>query len=201
LGNRWFAGLLFRGRIRGTLKRNDKTLVAGGWIQLHGTGPSFKSYNVRVKKGEFSFHLPNGTYLIDGFWDEWTQDQIHLSYTFIVDYGKPFPDPLELIEPARNVAGILKLYDGTLPDDLYLNLHSENAGMNYGYNTKVKNGQFSLFLADGNYVVDGFLDPMSQKKVQLKFTFQVVSGTSRSNPINILVTKEQIQVAFRSHRD
>jgi hypothetical protein len=201
LRNRWFARLLFRGRIRGALKRNDKTLVAGGWIQLHGTGPNFKSYNVRVKKGEFSFHLPDGTYLIDGFWDELTQNQLHLSYTFIVDYGKSFPDPLELIEPAHNVAGILKLYDGTLMDDLYLNLHSENEGMNYGYSTKVKNGHFSLFLADGNYVVDGFLDPSSQKKVQLKFALQVMRGISWPNPLKILVTKEQIQGAFRSHRD
>jgi hypothetical protein len=192
--------LIFRHNIKGTLKRNDSTLISGAWLHLHGTGANSKSYNVKVKDGAFSLRLPDSSYTIDGYWDEETQAQIYLFYTFQVANGKPVPDRLALVVPDNNVMGTIKRYDGAPVDGVYLNIHSENEGRhNFGYNTKVHNGSFALFLADGNYVVDGYLDPGMQKKIQVHYAFQVVKGKSRSNPLKLTISEEHILEAL--HRE
>ncbi|MFC5529430.1 hypothetical protein [Cohnella yongneupensis] len=188
---------IFLHNIKGTLKSKDGTPVSGAWLQLHGTGTNSKSYNVKVNDGAFSLRLPDSYYTIDGYWDEESQAQIQLFYTFQVTGGKPVPDRLALIVPDNNVMGTVKRYDGVSVDGVYLNIHSENAGRhNFGYNTKVNNGSFALFLADGNYVVDGYLDPEMQKKIQVHYPFQVVKGKSRSNPLKVIVSKEHIVEAL-----
>jgi hypothetical protein len=190
-------GLLNK-NITGTLRQTDGSPVVSALLRLHSTGLSYKGYTVRVKDGHFAVRLPDGMYLIEGYWDEATRNQIQLQYPFAVSQGKSKPDPLSLYAAEDNVSGTLQLEDGTPIDGVYLNLHSENIGKeNYSYGTKVKQGRFSLFLADGRYSVDGYSDPVTQKKVQLRYALNVVNGEAKPNPLTITVMKDNVFGTFK----
>lgn len=185
--------------VTGTLKQADGSPVTGTWLNLHSTGTTYTYYNVRVKDGQFALYLPDGSYRIEGYWDEATQDQVQLRYSFTVTGGKSSPDPLSITVPKNNVTGTLKLEDGTSIDGVYLNLHSDNAGKeNYGFSIRVKQGQFSLYLEDGNYVVEGYYDSVTQKQVTARLPFKVTNGQSEPNPLTVTVKKENVFGTFKS---
>jgi hypothetical protein len=189
---------LLNKNITGTLSQADGTPVVSALLRLHSTGSDYKGYTVRVKDGHFAVNLPDGAYLIEGYWDEATRNQIQLPYKFVVSQRKSNPDPLLLYVPRENVTGTIQLEDGTPVDGVYLNLHSENIGKeNYSYGTKVKQGQFSLYLMDGHYIVDGYSDSFKQQKVQLRYTLNVVNGQSEPNPLSITVMKDNVFGTFK----
>jgi hypothetical protein len=189
--------------VTGTLKLEDGTNVSKTWLNIHSTEStttttpaSMQWYNTSVKDGLFSLYLPDGSYKVEGYWDEIAQEQVQLSYTFTVTNGKSNPASLAIIVKNKNVTGSLKREDGTNVSDVWLNIHSTVSetvsGTVYGYNVSVKNGQFSLYLPDGSYKVEGYWDNTAQESVQLSYTFTVTKGVSNPSPLEMTVMNKNV---------
>jgi uncharacterized protein YjbJ (UPF0337 family) len=70
--------------VNGTVKDSSGDAVADAWLQLHSNGTDRLWFNIRIQNGEFSTHLPVGTYQVEGYNDQGTGNQVSLDATFTV---------------------------------------------------------------------------------------------------------------------
>lgn len=172
---------------------NGTSMVKEAWLDIFRKDGT-KGYNTAVKDGKFSLYLPDGDYVIHGYWDNASQERVSLSYSFKVTNGISNPNPIVLSALAKNVFGTIETEDHLLLDQLYISIQTREicSGMCFSYNTTVKQGKFSLYLPDGSYVIHGYYDPAKQTFVELRYEFSVVNGQSDPNPLHIVKMNDNV---------
>ncbi len=147
------------GNVNGTLHAMNNQVVDKAWLHIHRTnGNPFTSYSVQVKNSSFSLYLPDGSYRVDGYWDEVTGSDVSLNVDFIVDNGVVVQGPLNLVVKTPNVHGTFQLPVGTPPiteGNVSLSNTSKDGP---GIGAPVKDNKFDLYLPDGNYIIEGVVE-------------------------------------------
>jgi hypothetical protein len=179
--------------VSGTISE-DGISLDGVHLFIHRKDVSNSYYNALVSNGgHFTFeHLPDGTYIVDGYydsgWTNWINLPIHPNFT--VQGGVLAGNSLSIAIPKNNVNGTIQLGNQPLNGE-YLNLHSTTT-QNSWYNTKIVNGSFSMYLPDGSYSVDGYSDPGTYQfhSLPIGVTFTVTNG--QCEPLNILIPSNNV---------
>jgi lactocepin len=128
--------------------------------------------------GNFVFELPDGTYQVDGIWDDVKGKWYQLNQQFTVENGA-LTDTLTIDVKAAavnyNVTGTLS--KGTTPlSNIIFSIHTKNGDVWYDTQTDA-NGNFGFKLPDGTYTIEGIWVESESKWYSLKKDF-TVSGTA-----------------------
>jgi len=156
--------------ITGTLVDEKGDLIGQAWLEIVNSAQPELSYNVNVKAGQFSLALPNGEYLVRGYWNNNEYVRLNLGQTV------EGTESWSIKVPTRNVTGTLRTANDQLADQVWLNIQSLNQADTSSYDVFVRDGSFRLTLPNGTYRVNGYWDNVAQEYVQLNTEF-VVSGT------------------------
>jgi len=137
--------------------------VEGVWVNIHAADFSDYFHAITDEDGEFETYLPDGDYVLDGYWDDEDHKYESLSIAFTVAEGEVVdPAALHIVMPDQNVFGSLSDEDGEPIADAYLNIRKADYTKWFGEVTDEEGG-FSLYLPDGEYVIDGFHMPVSEE--------------------------------------
>ncbi|NJJ41258.1 hypothetical protein, partial [Paenibacillus apii] len=179
----------------GTMAYEDGTSVGNGSISIRTTvtNSTYSYFYPQVKNGQFSLYLPDGKYVVDYYYNSDAQESTQLSYAFTIVDGKPTPNPLSIKLKKKNVIGTMAYEDGTSAGNGSISIRTTVTNSTYSYfYPQVKNGQFSLYLPDGKYVVDYYYNSDAQESTQLSYTFTVVDGKPTPNPLSIKLKKKNV---------
>ena len=177
--------------VTGTLSQKDGSLIDQANINLHSVGVNSKGYGVPVVKGQFSMYLPDGEYQVEGY-KTWNGGYVTLKYSFTVSNGKSNPNPLQIVAESPNVNGTVTLQNGTAVKNGFLNIVNTDNTMNYGFPVEVRDGQFSVYLPDGSYIINHFWDSEKQQDVQLRYTVKVTNGKPDPNVLQIVIPDNNV---------
>lgn len=174
--------------VSGTLKKGTSN-IRGAWVNLRDTATG-RGYGANVRGGVFKLYLPDGSYQVDGYWDESNQVYVPLVQAFDVQNGSLVgASSLALVSAAANVTGTLRDSADQAISDVWLNLTSSAGDPITVY---VSNGEYGLYLADGTYSIDGYWDDVNQMYVALFGTFTVQSGAVTGD------TASAVQIAVQA---
>jgi hypothetical protein len=190
--------LIRMSNVNGTLKGVSGANLNNVNLNLYKVGTNY-GFSVTVKNGKFNLYLEDGTYQINGFWDNDTQSNTTLSASFEVEGGQvtaATAAALQITLKAPNVSGTLKKQTGTSTytpvQNGWLNMHAQQGGMGYG--VQVKNGGFALNLPDGTYIVDGYWDNVAQQQVSIRGKFFVLNGhLTRAADAQLVVRQSNVK--------
>jgi predicted DNA-binding protein with PD1-like motif len=177
--------------VTGSIQKGSVKVTTGNINLVSQNGNERIYYNSQIENGKFSMYLPDGTYTVEGYYDELIQKFVSVRYTFKVEKGKSYPNPLNIVIPADNVTGSIqkgsvKVVKGNI------SLFSQSGNEKIYYNSQIVNGQFSMYLPDGIYTVNDFYDEVNQKNVSVTYTFKVEKGKSNPNPLNIVIPADNV---------
>lgn len=176
--------------VTGSVQKGKKKIEKGA-VQIVGGSESVEQYyEAEIKNGIFSLYLPDGFYNVEGYWDH-TGMFISCNYSFTVVKGKSNPSPLKIVIPADNVKGNIQKAGKKVASG-FLFISNESGEEEDSYFTQIKNGQFNLYLPDGSYVVDGYIDDTGAL-VSVNYSFTVVKGKSNPSPLKITIPADNVK--------
>lgn len=164
--------------------------VTKGWLSIHSVGNDSAWFQAKIDNGTFQLYLPDGSYEAVGYSGEENSGFVPYKLPFTVRGGQASPSPLNIQIPANNVSGTIK--QGTTPIAKgWLSLRSGGILTNW-YSAKVENGQFSLYLPDGKYHVNGVTDPVTGIYTELDYSFEVNGGQTINGPLDIVIRDDNV---------
>ncbi|HZG75217.1 MAG TPA: carboxypeptidase-like regulatory domain-containing protein [Paenibacillus sp.] len=175
--------------VKGSILSSSNAPVAGVHVTIRTSDHSKYFHTQTDEEGKFETFLPDGDYVIEGYWDQEAQEYVRLAVAFSVANGAPTNESvLQIVLLDKNVSGTLARKDGTAVAFAFVNIRNESHTNWYGASTNTS-GAFSLYLPDGNYVVDGVSVPAAtsgqnggdgqtvSEYVQLRVAFSVLNGS------------------------
>ncbi|WP_223110355.1 S-layer homology domain-containing protein [Paenibacillus sinensis] len=169
--------------VHGIVVNEDGMLADSGVLTVRSKAND-ASYFLQVNDGEFRQYLPDGEYEVNTYSDQQAQESTELSGSFSVVDGKATPDPLKIVVNSKNVLGTIAYEDGTPATDGSISIRRTDSAHS-NYYPKVVNGQFSLYLPDGEYEVYEFKASKYLDSRQFVYSISVKGGISAPNPIKI----------------
>jgi predicted lipoprotein len=173
--------------VKGTVQKG-KQKVNEGEIQFR-TKDDSAWYSARIQKGTFSLYMPDGEYETDGYFDEEKQKYVNHAYSFIVKNGKTKPAQLKIQVPEDNVKGQLTKAGQPIQRGFteFKNIDSERF-----FEVEIQNGQFSLYMPDGQYEMTGYYNVETGLYVPFTYKFAVVNGKASPAFLNIDIPADNV---------
>jgi hypothetical protein len=163
--------------VTGILKNDAGAALSNAWLNITQINGDTRA-NVPVKNGAFELYLPNGKYQVDGYWDAENEVYVPMTTKFEVKNGVLVGSaPLKLAPNKINVSGTLSKDDGDGPyalTDVWVNISNPDTGELF--TVLVNEGEFSLYLPNGNYDIDGYFNEATGEFVSLLGSFEVAGG-------------------------
>ncbi|MNM04677.1 Cellulosome-anchoring protein precursor [compost metagenome] len=176
--------------VHGIVVNEDGTLADSGVLTVRSKAND-ASYFLHVNDGEFRQYLPDGEYEVNTYSDQQAQESTELSGSFSVADGKVTPDPLKIVVNSKNVLGTIAYEDGTPVTDGSISIRRTDSAHS-NYYPKVVNGQFSLYLPDGEYEVYEFKASKYLDSRQFVYSISVKGGIPAPNPIKISLKSNNV---------
>jgi Leucine-rich repeat (LRR) protein len=142
-------------------------------------------YNAQTdENGRFGINLPDGSYMIEGIWDNSIEKWYELNHSFVVKNGT-LVDATELVIDVKNVTNNHNV-TGTLMkgtqvlSNLIFSFRTSDGEVQW-YNVQTdENGNFGIKLPDGSYTIEGVWNGAEGKWYVLNQQF-TVAGTLQLN--------------------
>lgn len=154
-------------------------------FSFHSTTGEENWYNAQTdENGRFGINLPDGSYMIEGIWDNSIEKWYELRHSFDVNNGK-LVDASELVIDVKNVTNDYNvtgtLTKGTLVlGNLIFSFRTSDGEVQW-YNVQTdENGNFGIKLPDGSYTIEGVWNGAEGKWYVLNQQF-TVAGTLQLN--------------------
>lgn len=156
-------------------------------LSIYTTSGSEQWYNVSTDTtGSFSLYLPDGAYAIDGIWSNTESKWYATPISFTVSDGQLEGQtdlPINIGNPS-NITGYVK--KGTVPVNTTISIHSTTGTVEWFNATTDSNGNFNLYLPDGEYQIDGIWSDSEGKWYDKATAFSVLNGQ--------LVSQTELQI-------
>jgi hypothetical protein len=166
---------------------DGEELFKEGTLYLNNVDKNvWASYSAKVINGKFGVNLPDGDYEIIKFSDLNSSNQISLFYTFKVSNGISNPRFLD-IEIPEGYKGTIKYQDGTSISNGSLSISSPDTNLSTNYIVQIKEGKFTFYLPDGNYVVNNQKNYDNQEQTSLYYKFKIVNGHTEPSQLAIIL--------------
>lgn len=175
----------------------------------HGRDQEVSNWTMRVQgKEDYTYlfnndhavlHLPEGDYHIIQVYVAGHPKEIEIGLDFTVQEGVPSSVTIDLSDYIQNsnVFGSLKLNDGSAFNESYeVRIINQYDSADY-YDVSVKNGEFDVYLADGEYVLDGYYSQVTEgysNYVRLEKKFTVEAG--ESDDLEIVLNRIHVQFEY-----
>lgn len=175
-------------KLSGTFQFADGSTISNGSLSINSvnTNPS-SNYSVVVRNGTFSLYLPDGNYQVSSLYKHDSQESLSVNYTFTITGGQSSPSPLSITLPAA-VTGTISNFDGTPVASGRLYVNRTDSGTYPTYFAAIKDGEFTLYLPDGNYRTYNLNTPEEQM-IGFYQSFSVSGGKTSPNPLEIKLPK------------
>lgn len=175
-------------KLSGTFQFADGSTISNGSLSINSvnTNPS-SNYSVVVRNGDFNLYLPDGNYQVSSLYKHDSQESISVNYTFTITGGQSSPSPLSITLPAA-VTGTINNSDGTPVASGRLYVNRTDSGTYSTYFAEIKDGEFTLYLPDGNYRTYNLNTPEEQM-IGFYQSFSVSGGKTSPNPFEIMLPK------------
>ncbi|UOY91851.1 hypothetical protein MUG87_15450 [Ectobacillus sp. JY-23] len=173
--------------VKGTVQKG-KQKVNEGEIQFR-TKDDSAWYSARIQNGTFSLYMPDGEYETDGYFDEERQRYVNHSYSFTVKNGKTKPAQLKIQVPEDNVKGKITKAGQPIQRGFteFKNIDSERF-----FEVEIQNGQFSLYMPDGQYEMTGYYNVETGLYVPFTYKFAVVNGKASPAFLHIDIPADNV---------
>jgi hypothetical protein len=147
-------------------------------FSIHSTDGTW--YDAKTdKNGQFAFELPDGSYVVDGIWDQASEKWYELNQIFTVADGELQGSTELLIDIATvasdNVFGTLTKGSDAL-SNLTFSVRTAAGDEKWYSATTDANGNYSLRLPDGDYQLEGIWNSSESKWYVLNKTFTVADN-------------------------
>jgi len=130
-------------------------------------------YETKVINGKFGIKLYDGDYQIRKISDLNSPEQISLFYTFKVSNGKPDLSSLDIIIPEGH-EGTIRYQDGTSISNGSLSISTIDPNLSVNYSAPIIDGKFTLYIPDGNYLINSHNNYDTKEQAALHYTFKIV---------------------------
>lgn len=176
----------------GSIKFQDGTSISNGSLSVSRIDPYLSvNFNAQIVEGKFNVYLPDGNYLVNNQINNETQEQISLNYNFKIVDGQIDPSQLTIIIPPKTTGTIARI-DGSVVSSGTLMVHRTDTPEVQGYFAQVREGEYSLYLPDGNYQADNFFVNNMANRISIDYKFTVINGKTIPNPLAITIPKAYV---------
>jgi hypothetical protein len=176
---------------QGSVKFHDGTSVRNGSLTISRIEPNVSAiFNAQIVEGGFTLYLPDGTYLVNQINNE-TKEQISLNYKLKIVNGQIDPSQLAIIIPPKTTGTIARV-DGSVVPSGTLMVHRTDSPEVPGYFAQVLEGEYSLYLSDGNYQADNFFVNNIANRISIDYRFTVINGKTIPSPLAITIPKAYV---------
>ncbi|WP_339289942.1 S-layer homology domain-containing protein [Paenibacillus sp. FSL E2-0201] len=176
----------------GSVKFQDGTSISNGSLSVSRIDPYLSvNFNARIVEGKFTLYLPDGIYLVNNQINDVTQEQISLNYNLKIVNGQIEPSQLAIVIPPKTTGTIARA-DGSVVSLGTLMVHRTDTPEVQGYFAQVREGEYSLYLPDGNYQADSFFVNNIANRISIDYKFKVINGKTIPSPLAITIPKAYV---------
>ncbi|MFD2384299.1 S-layer homology domain-containing protein [Paenibacillus xanthanilyticus] len=178
------------GKVKGTLhqKLTGIRISGANLLVRKVVGTNDQTYSIPVIDGKFEADLPDGDYRVVGYEDWGSYHLTTLVGGFTIKGGQSQTGPLLLIEEGSNVEGTLYSAEEWYTQVKLYVLNDQTQEQHY---IEVRNNQFSAYLPDGSYTIQGYYDTASNRVVELGRPLAIQGGKPTEKPI--VLSKDAVQ--------
>ncbi|MHC0038821.1 hypothetical protein [Pseudoneobacillus sp. C159] len=146
------------------------------------------AYTATVKNGKYEASLSNGHYKIANIYNQATKKTNPYSFVFEVKQAKVTAAKMAmaLVVDRDNLKGTIEKGGKPITKG-NLFIYPTN-GEGYYYYPDITNGQFTTFLKDGSYNIDGYFDESQQQNVPLETPIKFVVTGGKSSLPNLVIS-------------
>ncbi len=137
------------------------------------SGPGISA---QVKNGQFALSLPDGDYILNQFTDQQSRVRSFAQKISVRGGVLQNGSTVAIMLHRSNVSGTIKDADGNVITQGDIYFFKTNSDVSY--HTEVLNGQFSLYLPDGEYMSGGLWDRNVQKTISIPDSRFTVTGSA-----------------------
>lgn len=160
--------------VTGTLQTDNNVNIDNVRLQFRADGNDKRFWtDAEVNEGEFRLALSDGAYVVQGYYDQATEEFVTIEQPFTVSGGTA---SLQIVVKSKNVTGSL-IKGGEGIANAWIQIRKSGLDRWYGAQTK-SDGSFSLVLDNGIYLIEGYYDHSADKFVQLNREFSVVNNSA-----------------------
>ncbi|SES90097.1 S-layer homology domain-containing protein [Paenibacillus sp. NFR01] len=166
--------------VTGTIKDSENKAITSGRIGITRINvDTLEKYYANIKDGNYTFYIPKGDYQVTWLSTEkYEMSGPSLNFSFI-------DDPLDIVMP-KLITGTISYADGrSFVGDGYVMF--ENATTKTPYSSRVTNGQFSVCLPDGDYVISNYVGIDGEQAFFLSYSFKIDKDSSEPTQISLIV--------------